>query len=142
MSEYALLIDGTFKEIRQYPTKPVDIPHKNVTWHEVIREYGEPFVGLENDKWMIRQVDPSTLPPPTPTVPLSITPRQVRLLLLQKNLLTDVEIMISQQDDATKITWQYALEFKRNDPLLNQLATNLNLSQEQIDQFFIEAFEL
>lgn len=76
---------------------------------------------------------------PPPSVPTSITPRQVRLLLLQQNLLADVEAMIAQQDEATKITWQYALEFRRDDPLLNQLATNLNLTQEQIDEFFIQA---
>jgi hypothetical protein len=39
MSEYALLIDSTFKEIRNYAEKPADIPHKLVTWHDVIRVY-------------------------------------------------------------------------------------------------------
>lgn len=139
MKQYALLINNEFKEIRNYESKPQDIPHKKVTWHDVVREYGTPFVGLENDDWVIRIVDPSTLPPP---VPYSVTPRQVRLLLLQQNLLASVEAMIAQQDEATKITWQYALEFRRDDALLNQLATNLNLSQEQIDQFFITAASL
>lgn len=83
-----------------------------------------------------------TRPQPDPVVPFSITPRQARLLLLQQNLLADVETLIAQQDEATKITWQYALEFRRDDPLLNQLAQNLNLTQEQLDQFFIEASAL
>lgn len=136
MNEYALLIDNQFKEIRFYSEIPPDIPHKKITWHTVIREYGNAFEGLENNNWVIRTVDPSTLPP---QVPYSVTPRQVRLLLLQQNLLTDVEALIAQQDEATKITWQYALEFRRDDPLLNQLAVNLNLTQEQLDQFFIDA---
>jgi transcriptional regulator of met regulon len=38
MAEYALLIDGTFKEIRQYAEQPIDIPHKLVTWHDVVRQ--------------------------------------------------------------------------------------------------------
>lgn len=139
MNEFALLIDKEFKEIRRYESKPQNIPHKKITWHNVIREYGTPFEGLKNGNWVIRTVDPSTLPPP---VPFSITPRQVRLLLLQQNLLADVEAMIMLQDEATKITWQYALEFRRDDPLLNQLATNLNLTQDQIDQFFIQASNL
>jgi hypothetical protein len=75
-------------------------------------------------------------------VPKSITPRQCRLVLLAQNLLTDVEAMIAQQDQATQITWEFALEFRRDDPLLNQLAQNLNLSEEQIDQFFITASQL
>lgn len=75
-------------------------------------------------------------------VPQSVTPRQVRLILLSQGLLQSVEDMIAQQDEATKITWQYASEFRRDDPLLNQLAANLNLTSEQIDQFFISAAQL
>jgi hypothetical protein len=37
MTEYALLIDGVFKEIRRYESQPVDIPHKLATWHAVSR---------------------------------------------------------------------------------------------------------
>lgn len=56
MSEYALLVNGTFDEIRQYETKPQNIPHKGITWHEVFRVEGETvFVGLENDIWVIRK---------------------------------------------------------------------------------------
>lgn len=75
-------------------------------------------------------------------VPASVTPRQVRLLLLQQGLLDQVEAMIATQDQATKITWEFALEFKRNDPLLQALGAGLNLSPEQIDQFFIAASKL
>lgn len=135
MEEYALLIDGVFKEIRTYDEKPVNIPHKNVTWHSVLREYGEQFEGLEQDVWVIRTTPPNT-------IPVFISARQVRLLLLQQNMLTDVENMISQQDRATQISWEYANEFYRNDPLLNQLAVNFNLTQEQLDQFFLEASAL
>ena len=73
------------------------------------------------------------------SVPKSITPRQCRLLLLQQGLLSEVEKMITAQDEATRITWEYAIEFRRDDPLLNQLAVNLKLSPEQLDQFFIAA---
>jgi hypothetical protein len=66
----------------------------------------------------------------------------VRLVLLEQGLLASVEAMIAQQDEATKISWQYASEFRRNDPLLNQLAVNLNLTSQQIDEFFIAAAEL
>lgn len=139
MAECALLINGLFQEIRHFEEKPADIPHKQVSWHAVIRQYGAPFMGLENGDWVIRTVDPSTLPPP---VPPSITPRQCRIALMQQNLLSTVEQMISQQDEVTRITWEYALEFRRDDPLLNQLAVNLNLTEQQIDQFFIAATQL
>lgn len=75
-------------------------------------------------------------------VPASITPRQVRLVLLAQGLLESVEALIATQDEATQITWKYASEFRRNDPLLNQLAVNLNLTSEQIDEFFVAAATL
>lgn len=106
---------------------------------DVVREYGTPFEGLEDGNWAIRIVDPATLPPP---VPASVTPRQVRLLLLQQGLLANIEATIAAQDEATRITWEYALEFQRNDPLLNQLAANLGLTDTQIDEFFIAASQL
>lgn len=141
MPNYALVINNEFIEVRNYAEKPEDIPHKNVTWYEVQRGVGEAFTGLRDGKWMIISADPATLPP---VVPTSITPRQCRLILAMQGLLPQVEAMIAQQDEATKITWEYALEFRRDDPLLTQLTTNLTppLSAEQIDAFFIAAAKL
>jgi hypothetical protein len=75
-------------------------------------------------------------------VPASITPRQCRLVLMAQGLLADVEQMIAEQDQATQITWEYALEFRRDDPLLNALGQNLGLTDAQIDEFFIAAAQL
>lgn len=75
-------------------------------------------------------------------VPKVVSPRQVRLLLLQQNLLEEVETMIATQDRAIQIAWEYAQEFRRDDVLLNQLSSNLGLTKEQIDNFFIEASRL
>lgn len=72
-------------------------------------------------------------------VPASITPRQCRILLLQRGLLSQVETMIAQQNEDVRITWEYAIEFRRDDPLLNQLAPAINLTEAQLDQFFIDA---
>lgn len=75
-------------------------------------------------------------------VPASVTPRQVRLLLLAQGLLESVEATIASQDQATQITWAYAQEFRRNDPLLTQLGAGMGLTSAQIDQFFIDAAAL
>ena len=72
-------------------------------------------------------------------VPQKVSPRQVRLLLLQQGLLDDVEALIAGSDRATQLAWEYANDFERNDPLLLTLATALNLSSETLDQFFIDA---
>jgi hypothetical protein len=75
-------------------------------------------------------------------VPDFVTPRQVRLLLLQQGLLDQVEAMISGQDRAARITWEFAVEFRRDDPLLISLGTALGLTSQQIDEFFIAASAL
>jgi hypothetical protein len=75
-------------------------------------------------------------------VPASVTPRQVRLLLLSQNLLSQVEGIIATSDEATKITWAYASEFRRDDPLLEALSQQLGLTTEQVDAFFIAASKL
>ena len=77
-----------------------------------------------------------------PEIPQSVTPRQVRIILLQQGLLDQVEAMIKTQDRATQITWEFASEFRRDNPLLAGLAANLGLTQQQIDQFFIAAAAL
>ncbi|MFN4140226.1 DUF4376 domain-containing protein [Aestuariivirga sp.] len=60
MPEFALLIDGEFKEIRHLDSRPADIPHKQVNWHPVVREQAEPpYVGPEGGNWMIRTAPPS-----------------------------------------------------------------------------------
>lgn len=77
-------------------------------------------------------------------VPKSITPRQCRLILHSQGLLTTIETLIASQDEATKIAWEYASEFRRDDPLLLSLASHpsLALTPEQVDQFFIAAAAL
>lgn len=81
---------------------------------------------------------------PAPAVPASITPRQLRLLLLEQGLLSQVEDIIAQSTDDVKIDWEYALEFRRDNQILNTFASNLvpPLTNEQINQFFIRAAKL
>lgn len=87
-------------------------------------------------------VPPVDVDPNIRVIPRSVTPRQVRLMLLQQELLNEVEAMVAAQDEATQISWQYASEFYRNDPLLLSLAQSLGLTSEQIDDFFIAAARL
>jgi hypothetical protein len=60
MTEFALLIDGTLREIRHYDEWPPDIPHKKVSWHPIVRDEGPTaFTGLENGNWVIRAALPT-----------------------------------------------------------------------------------
>lgn len=86
-------------------------------------------------------VSPYVEPPVLITVPQSITPRQGKLVLLSAGILDDVEAYIDSipgdQGKAARISFDYATEYLRDDPLLVAVATARGLSSEQIDQMFI-----
>jgi len=82
----------------------------------------------------------------TAPVPSSVTMRQARLALLGAGLLAQVNeavaAMPGAEGDAARITWEFSGEVRRNDPLVVQLASSLNLSDEQLDQLFTTAAAL
>lgn len=69
------------------------------------------------------------------------TPFQGRMALSHAGLLSNVEALIADTatDEATKIAWEYALEWRRMSPMIASLATALNLSDEQVDNLFKDA---
>ena len=83
---------------------------------------------------------PTPVPTPEP-VPPSITPRQARLKLLEVGLLDELEAIITTNSE-WQIEWEYATEVKRDSPLIDAVASQAGLTNEQIDQMFIEASQL
>lgn len=81
---------------------------------------------------------PTDLPPPI--IVTSVTMRQARLALLQSGLLTQVSASIT--DPAAQIEWEYAQTVERNSPLVQQIATGLNLTEAQLDDLFQLAVSL
>lgn len=59
-------------------------------------------------------------------VPYTISARQAKLALLEAGLLEKIEEVIQTMDKETQISWEYATEFSRNNPLLLALAESLN----------------
>lgn len=80
--------------------------------------------------------------PPLQPFIASVTPRQAKLALLGAGLLDQVEAAVAASDKATQISWEYAIEFRRSEPLINDLGKQLGLTDEQIDQLFITASQL
>lgn len=125
-------------------------------WNETVGDLQckDPITGWMSN-WTIHSLDPfgpvisqweqkkhaaeNPVDPPVPEIPLVVSARQVRLLLLNQGLLDDVENVIATYDRATQIAWEYATEFRRDDPLLLQVAAAIGLQPEQIDQFFAAA---
>ena len=71
----------------------------------------------------------------------TLSPRQARLILLQYGLLDEVEALLAT-DKAMQIWWEYSLDYKRDNPILIGMATQLGLTEEQLDNMFIEASKL
>ncbi|MBR1173902.1 hypothetical protein JQ617_08050 [Bradyrhizobium sp. KB893862 SZCCT0404] len=70
------------------------------------------------------------------TVPQVVTPRQARLALFAAKLLDQVEQAVTTAGGATKITWDFATEIRRDDPLITTIGSALNLTSDQIDVLF------
>jgi hypothetical protein len=139
MAEYALLIDGSFKEIRRYESKPADILHKLLTWHDVVREYGVPFTGLENGNWVIRTVDPATLPPP---VPSAISSLQFRREVKARNKMAQLKTWLGSATEDVQLYFEFTSRVRTTDPEFIEFAALAGLTPTQIDQFFIAASAL
>jgi hypothetical protein len=71
-------------------------------------------------------------------VPAIISMRQCRLGLLQRGWLADVEALMDATNNiAAKIEWEYATEVRRDHPLVAEIALQLNLSEQDIDELFV-----
>lgn len=78
----------------------------------------------------------------TPEPPV-VTPRQARLALLGAGLLDAVETELAKPENkAAQLTWEYALEVRRDDPLIAAIGAALQITDQQIDALFEAAKEL
>ncbi|MBR6612281.1 MAG: hypothetical protein IKK93_08620, partial [Campylobacter sp.] len=72
-------------------------------------------------------------------LPYKISIRQAKLALLGAGLLDDIENAMASADRSVQISWEYATEFERDNPLILYFQSQLNLSKEQVDNLFIQA---
>jgi len=72
----------------------------------------------------------------------SLSAWQVRKVLNATGLRPSVEAQIELADQNTKDAWRYANEFKRDDALLNDMASLIGISQDELDQLFITGAKL
>ena len=96
-------------------------------------------------------VEGPTPPDPQPQIDLmnwrnsaACTPFQGRIALLNADLLTQVEALISDPLTSrdTKIAWEYAVEWRRMSPMILSLSTALGMTDEQVDDLFKQAQQI
>lgn len=86
--------------------------------------------------------------PATAPVPAHVSPRQIRLWLLQNGLtLASVDTAIGGLSDPAlraqaQVEWEYANRIDRAHPLVIALAEELELTEEEVDEAFREAVHL
>ena len=73
---------------------------------------------------------------PSRTVPESVSPRQIRLALNATGLRVTVESAVASGTQDLKDWWEYALDIERNHALINGMAAQLNITEQQIDDLF------
>ena len=158
MAEFALLQGGLFAEFRQLPERPVDIPHKYVAWFPVVREYGVPFEGVEGDAYVVRKVDPATLPPPVPPV---ISDRQFFEQLAYMNVISEadaeaavatgtlpsamvdlVSLLPEQAQFPARMLLKGATQFYRQHEMTDTIAWLYGWTSSQVDDLFRSASAL
>ena len=76
-------------------------------------------------------------------VPRAITRRQFKLALLGMGLLDDVEASIAASPDrALQISYNDALDFERNNPLVLAMSAMLGKTEAELDALFIAGSKL
>ncbi len=76
-------------------------------------------------------------------VPKSITRRQFKLALLGMGLLDDVEAAVAASPDrALQISYNDALEFERNNPLILAMSSMLGKTEAELDALFVAGSQL
>ena len=111
-------------------------------------EYRE-YIDLINKQYVIesyvRDLSFQEIEDRKPKPPSSCTPRQFRLALIQSNIdINTIESMLNNIQDETLrkialVEWEYSIEIKRDHPLILSFASQLNITEQQLNQIFILA---
>jgi hypothetical protein len=86
-------------------------------------------------------------PPPEPVIPQQVTRAQGKVVLIQMGLWPQVLAFVDAIEDpvqkaVAEVAINDTVHWQRNSPFLNQAAIALGISQEQMDQLFIQASQV
>lgn len=73
---------------------------------------------------------------PSAERPDEVTRMQAKIALKRAGLLPTIEQVVAAADEETQMMWAEALHFRRTSPLLNQLATAIGMSSQDMDDLF------
>lgn len=126
---YAFVEDGTHPSLNtnQYEVM-VGVKEIDGQWFTVYetREFTQAELDAQLEKQRERMI---------------VSPFQAKAALFNAGLLDDVEAVVLAAETPTliKLAWVNAVEFRRTSPMIAQLATALNMTDEQLDTLFHDA---
>lgn len=80
--------------------------------------------------------------PPPPQVPAAVSMFQARAVLMAHGLYDTVDAALKAAGGVHLLAWEYATEVRRNSPLVADMARQLGLTDEQVDDLFIQAAQI
>jgi hypothetical protein len=101
-----------------------------------IEDYAE-HIGpiVDGDGWQVvaNLDDYINVVPPTVGAPRQVTPLQARLALSQFGMLGAIQAFVASlpEDNATRLAWEYASDFREDSQMLIDMCTQLGISDEQ-----------
>lgn len=72
-------------------------------------------------------------------VPQFVTPLQARRALLAAGKLAEVQAYVDAATADVQLAWEYATEIRRDNPIILAAAGELEWTEQQLDQLFIDA---
>lgn len=93
---------------------------------------------LVNGEWVEPEIQESN------QVPTFLSSYQAKLALFNAGLLDSVQSLIDHPDTPTnvKLAWQEGLSFRRDNPMIAMIATQMGLTESDVDDLFIAGEQL
>lgn len=130
--------DGVIKGRGTF-SNPDDEPDPTETTGILLGAWGNPLTQRVDVNADPVALVPYTPPAPAPVVPASVTPWQIRRALNTTGLRSTVEAAVAASDQDVKDGWEFATEIRRDNVLLNAMASNLGMTPQQVDDLFFLA---
>lgn len=102
-------------------------------------DWTDPALGLVGFGFLPVEVEPAPAPP---TVPTAVSKLQAQLQLNAVGLLDQVEEIMATKSREAQIYWAATSAIHRDHTIVGDLASDLGLTSEQVDQLFIDAAQL
>lgn len=101
-----------------------------------------PETNAEYLAWIAAGNTPIPYVPPHAGVPQVVSRFQAKAALLAAGLLDDVEAAMAQASPVAQLAWSEAIEFRRDSTTVAAMASQLSLTDENLDDLFVAAAQI